>query len=142
VTITLESVEPTLAQLAEQYMASSALAALRPNTKRENCRVLRVEVLPRIGHLPAEQVRRKDVALLLLAPLEGRPGIARNAYCATSAVYRWAMKRGLVEANPATSIAPPKSKPATVCSRTMRYACSGTRPRTWATTAASSACFC
>ena len=105
-----ESTEPTLAQLAEQYMASAAIAALRHNTRRENIRVLRVEVLPRLGHLPAESIRRKDVATRLLAHLEDRPGIARNAYCALSAVYRWAMKRGLVEFNPATSIAPPKAK--------------------------------
>jgi|EndMetStandDraft_9_1072997.scaffolds.fasta_scaffold03464_5 site-specific recombinase XerD len=60
--------------------------------------------------MPADSIRRKDIASHLLAQLEDRPGIARNAYVATSAVHRWAMKRGLVEDNPATKIAAPKPK--------------------------------
>ena len=55
--------------------------------------------------MPADSIRRKDIASHLLAQLEDRPGIARNTYVATSA-----MKRGLVEDNPATKIAAPKPK--------------------------------
>ena len=100
---------PTLTELAEQYIAT-AVPSLRATSQRETIRVLRKEVLPRIGHLPAEQIKRKDLVFQLLDQIE-KPGIKRNAYCATSACYRWAMKRGLVEFNPTSGIAPPKSKP-------------------------------
>jgi integrase len=68
-------------------------------------------VLPRIGDLPAVAITRPGLTHLLKVELGHRPGIARNAKFALSAVYSWAMERCLLDSNPTKALKLPRSKP-------------------------------
>jgi integrase len=83
---------------------------LRPNTRREYLRTMRKEVLPRIGDLRADLVKRLGlIELLRELKEENGPGVARSARAAISAVFNWAIAEGKVDCtNPTLGIKLPR----------------------------------
>lgn len=75
----------------------------RNRTWRDQERVLRTNVLPRIGALPIADLRRRDVARLV-DDLGDRPQAARVALAIVRKMLAWAVERGIVEANVASGI--------------------------------------
>jgi integrase len=81
--------------------------------------VVRRHLLPALGHKPLGQIRRADIIALVQEivargiaepgrrlPRSGGRGAARRALAELSALYRWALVRGIdgLEANPCTGI--------------------------------------
>ncbi len=91
----------TLAAVADDFVR---LHCQRRNRSwREQERILRRHVLPRLGDLPIDAVRRRDVARTL-DELGHMPQAARVTLAALRKMFNWAIERGIVEANPCTVI--------------------------------------
>jgi integrase len=84
----------TLGSVVDQYLADRE-GKLRPSSMAHVRRYLLRWWKPLHG-LPLHKITRKDIA----AHLSGPPVAAAEARSALSAFYSWAMKRGLVDANP------------------------------------------
>lgn len=75
----------------------------RNRSWREQEAILRRHVLPRLGDLSIDAVRRRDVARVL-DELGHMPQAARVTLAALRKMFNWAIERGIVEANPCTVI--------------------------------------
>lgn len=75
----------------------------RNRSWREQEAILRRHVLPRLGELPIDAVRRRDVARAL-DELGHMPQAARVTLATLRKMFNWAIERGIVEANPCTVI--------------------------------------
>jgi integrase len=100
---------PLFRDLAATWGAKDA-PRLRLTTLKEYVRTLRREVLPRIGDLRADQIRRPGLTKLLNELMEENgPGVARNARAAINAIFKWAMSQCLIEGpNPTQGIKLPR----------------------------------
>lgn len=67
-------------------------------------RSFEIHVFPRIGPLPADQVTLHEWLDLLEAQAAIRPGIAERLLVNAKQMYKWAVKRRLVPANPLAEI--------------------------------------
>ena len=67
-------------------------------------RSFELHVFPRIGRLPAAQVTLHEWLGLLEEHAEARPGIAERILVNAKQMYKWAVKRRLVPANPLADI--------------------------------------
>jgi integrase len=96
---------PRFREVAEEWYASTE-GKLRRHTRREHRRVLDVELLPKLGHLKLSEIDYP----LLLKQIErwAKRGLSRssveNYLKPVRGVFRFAMKRGLVQANPCSLI--------------------------------------
>lgn len=96
-----EARKNTLAAVADDFVR---LYCQRHNRSwREQQRILQRHVLPRLGDLPIDAVRRRDVARMV-DDLGHMPQAARVALAAVRKLFNWAIERGIVEANPCTVI--------------------------------------
>ena len=94
--------EDTFARLWLLYHASPAWAQLSPATKKQRENLMRV-ALERAGNQPLERWDRK----FIIASCDARaktPGQARNFLKTLRALFRWALSREHVEADPTTGI--------------------------------------
>jgi integrase len=100
----------TVAELIEQYVERHA-RHLRDARNEE--RLLRKDVLPALGHLKLDQVRRRQVADLVSAiatrsRAEGRKGVTANRVLgAMSRLFNKAVAWGLIEHSPAERVVMP-----------------------------------
>jgi integrase len=102
-----------LKSVVDEYLADKQSRA-RPQTMYEAKRYLTGVYLKPLHDMPIDQVTRRDVAaqLVVVARKNGKV-TARIARATLSAFYTWAMRMGIVEANPVIGTAPPdeSSKP-------------------------------
>jgi integrase len=89
----------TFRQIAEDRLAGDV--AISTRTRNEYSAMLRHDVFPAIGDVPAGEVSREAVAAILHS-VEKRGALRHSDHIksAISSTYRWAMRRGLVGANP------------------------------------------
>jgi integrase len=90
----------SFAEIAGDYLAALA-TRLRPRSLEEVRRHLNNHATPLHG-LPVAKMQRRDVAELLTAIAAGSGPVAANRVRSSiSAMFHWAMKAGIAEANPA-----------------------------------------
>jgi integrase len=102
---------PLFRDLARQWEEKDA-PRLRESTLKEYRRTLRREVLPRIGDLNTDQIKRASLVLLCNDLMqENGAGVARNARAVINAIFNWAMGECLIEGpNPTKGIKLPRPK--------------------------------
>src|SRR5215813_62145 len=100
----------TVAALAETYLRSISGLRSRPEIERR----LRRDVLPIIGHIPLDELHRRDVTRVIDAKIEDAPITARRVFEDVRAMVRWAVARGDLDHSPIDGMrGPPISKPRT-----------------------------
>jgi integrase len=100
----------TVAALAETYLR--AISGLRSVCEIE--RRLRRDVLPIIGHIPLDELHRRDVTRVIDAKLASAPITARRVFEDIRAMVRWAVSRGDLDHSPIDGLRGPAiSKPRT-----------------------------
>ena len=93
----------TIKQLAEDFIAKYT-SQMRSSSSYEYERVLRKDVIPKWGTRKATSIKRRDVADLLDAIADrGAPIQANRTLAVIRRMFSWAVKRGALEFNPATS---------------------------------------
>jgi len=98
----------TLGVVAERYLDAKK-AALRPNSYREAERYFTVHWLP-LRDRPIEAIRRADIAARMQDLIKTRgPIAASRARVNLSALFSWAMKEGLCDANPVIATNDPEA---------------------------------
>jgi Arm DNA-binding domain len=92
----------TVAMLAEAYLEKHA-SGLR--SRDEIARKMRSDVLPVIGGMKITEVRRGDIHRVL-DPIKdrGSPASAMKVHADIRAMFHWAVKRGLLDINPAAGM--------------------------------------
>src|SRR5262245_63199344 len=100
----------TVAALAETYLRSISGLRSRPEIERR----LRRDVLPIIGHVPLDELHRRDVTRVIDAKLTNAPITARRVFEDIRAMVRWAVSRGDLDHSPIDGLRGPAiSKPRT-----------------------------
>jgi integrase len=98
----------TIAALAEVYLKSVSGKRTAPAIERR----LRKDILPVIGHIPLNELHRRDVTRVIDA--KAAPISARRVFEDIRAMVRWAVARGDLDHNPIDGLrGPPTSKPRT-----------------------------
>lgn len=106
---TLVAVEGTFAHLATEYLIRHAWVAKKRTRDDES--ILRRDLIPRWGHLPASEIQRRDVVDLLdLIINRGAPVAARATKMLISKMYNFGLGRDLVQHNPAAGVVVPQVK--------------------------------
>lgn len=96
----------TIAELVTDYI--ERYAKKRKRSWREDDRILRAEVLPRWKHRAIEDIKRRDVRLLVEAIADrGAPIMANRTTALLSKVFRFALDDELIENSPAVRISRP-----------------------------------
>src|SRR5262249_51421943 len=97
----------TVAALAETYLRSIAGLRSRPEIERR----LRRDVLPVIGHIPLDELHRRDVTRVIDNKIEDAPITARRVFEDVRTMIRWAVARGDLDHSPIDGLkGPPTSK--------------------------------
>ena len=87
----------TFAELAERYLEQHAKK--RNKSWKQADALIRRNVLPRWGKLPADAITRADVKALMRS-MEEAPMTANQTLAAASAIYSWAMREEILPNNP------------------------------------------
>ena len=99
------------AHLAAEYLVHHAW--VNKKRTRDDESVLRRDILPAWGGLPAAEIRARDVVLLIdRITIRGAPIAARNTKMLISKIFNFGISRDLIERNPAIGVAtpPPQSR--------------------------------
>jgi hypothetical protein len=86
----------TFSQLHERYLEH---AKKRNKSWKQADALIKRNVLPRWGKLPADSITRADVKALMRS-MEEAPITANQTLAAVSAIYTWAVKEDIILANP------------------------------------------
>lgn len=89
----------TVSAVAERYIDH---VRSRLRTAYETERVLRKDVLPAIGAIEIDQIKRRDIIVMFDA-IE-KPYAANHALAYASTFFNWCVDRDLIEVNPASGI--------------------------------------
>jgi integrase len=84
---------PTLGELAQRYMAEYAERRKKPRTIEEDRRLLRLHVLPALGHLQVRAITKAELARFH-ASLHATPVAANRALALLSSMLGWAERVG------------------------------------------------
>ncbi len=94
---------PTVTQLAEYYIEH--YAKRQKKSWEEDERQLRKDVIPKLGHLKAHSVRRRDIIELVEDIADrGAPVTANRTLAVISRMFNFAVEREILEATPAAGI--------------------------------------
>jgi hypothetical protein len=97
----------TVEDLVEAFLASKEAQAWRPKTRREFARILRVELVPTLGHLKPEEVKRGEIRALVDRLSERAPVMANRVFEVTRRLYTWAIGKDLVATSPCVGLSKP-----------------------------------
>ena len=97
----------TIANLVEAFLSSKEAIAWRPKTRQEFERILRVEVIPALGHLKPDEVKRGEVRALVDRLSDRAPIMANRVFEVTRRLYTWAIGKDLVETSPCVGLSKP-----------------------------------
>ncbi len=96
--------KPTVAEIAEEWIErDQADNRDLPEVRRIVARY----ILPEIGHLPIEEVRKADILRLVEGIAARAPAMANRTFARLRRLFRWAMSRELVERDPTAGLEPP-----------------------------------
>src|SRR5262245_11048008 len=97
----------TVSAMAETYLRSINGLRSRPEIERR----LRRDVLPTIGHIPLDELHRRNVTRVIDAKIEDAPITARRVFEDVRAMVRWAVARGDLDHSPIDGLkGPPTSR--------------------------------
>jgi hypothetical protein len=94
----------TVEDLVEAFLASKEALAWRPKTRQESARILRAEVVPALGDLKPEEVKRGEIRALVDRLSDRAPVMANRVFEVTRRLYTWAIGKDLVEASPCVGL--------------------------------------
>ena len=95
----------TVADLGRQFIQDYSKQRKRPQSAREDERILQKEVIPVIGRLPIERVQRRHLVELLDAVnRRGSPVMANRIRALLSKLFNWAVDRCILEVSPANRL--------------------------------------
>jgi integrase len=97
----------TVEDLVEAFLASKEALAWRPKTRQEFARILRVELVPALGHLKPEEVKRGEIRALVDRLSDRAPVMANRVFEVTRRLYTWAIGKDLVETSPCVGLSKP-----------------------------------
>jgi integrase len=97
----------TITNLVEAFLSSKEARAWRPKTRQEFERILRVEVVPALGHLKPDEVKRGEVRALVDRLSDRAPIMANRVFEVTRRLYTWAIGKDLVETSPCLGLSKP-----------------------------------
>lgn len=97
----------TVEDLVEAFLASKDALGWRPKTRQEFARILRVEVVPALGHLKPEEVKRGEIRALVDRLSDRAPVMANRVFEVTRRLYTWAIGKDLVETSPCVGLSKP-----------------------------------
>lgn len=96
---------PTVADLAKEYIEKYAMR--RKRSWQEDKRALDAEIIPEWGEIKAEDIRKRDVVLLLESIVDrGSPVMANRIRALLLKMFNFAVDRDILEANPCSGIKP------------------------------------
>jgi integrase len=103
---------PTFATLANDYLTKVSAPTHAKDWHVACVRHLTKVLIPVIGHLPADEVTRRQLALIISRiKEEGTPTKANHTLVAARNVFAWAINTGRLDcANPARDLQKPKGK--------------------------------
>jgi len=97
---------PTVEEFSETYLRRHA----KPNKRSaaEDERILKKDVLPFLGRLKMEEIKRADITALLDKIADrGAPIMARRTFALLRKIFNYASGRGVLEHSPCHGIQPP-----------------------------------
>ncbi|MGF1497845.1 MAG: tyrosine-type recombinase/integrase [Elainellaceae cyanobacterium] len=94
----------TVLEAVERFLEAHSA---KNRTHHETARIFRKEVLPVLGHVPLEIVRKRDLIGILDPIAERAPYQANRTLAAIRKFFNWAVSKDLIEASPAAGISPP-----------------------------------
>lgn len=97
----------TVEDLVEAFLASREALAWRPKTRQEFARILRVEVVPTLGHLKPEEVKRGEIRAVVDRLSDRAPVMANRVFEVTRRLYTWAIGKDLVDTSPCVGLSKP-----------------------------------
>lgn len=93
--------------LVDLYLAKHVRPNTRPRSAAETERLMRVEVLPRLGDKLAVNITRAEIIKLLDFIADDRPVLANRVLAALRALFNWAVRRDTLPASPCQGLQPP-----------------------------------
>jgi len=102
--------ESTFKDLANEYIKRHAS---QKRSRKEDERIINKELIPKWGHLPIKEIRRRDVIRLIDAINDrGAPIMANRTLALIKTIFNFGISRDIIEFNPAHLVKPPaKEKP-------------------------------
>ncbi|RNC64541.1 MAG: site-specific integrase [Desulfuromonadales bacterium] len=97
---------PTIRQLALEYMEKHAKVQKRESSWTEDARLLNKNVLPAWGDRKAYEIRKRDCTLLLES-FQDRPALCNNILKLTRKMFNFAVERDILEFSPFTGVKAP-----------------------------------
>jgi integrase len=101
-----ERKNPTVSQLANEYMEKHAKVMKRQSSWKEDERLLDKDVLPVWGQRKANEIKKRDCVLLLESFVD-RPALCNNILKLTRKMFNFAVERDILEYTPFTGIKSP-----------------------------------
>lgn len=102
----------TIEDLVEAFLTSKEAMAWRPKTRQEFARILNIEVVPVLGDLKPDEVKRGEVRALVDRLAERAPIMANRVFEVTRRLYTWAIGKDLVETSPCLGLSKPSTETA------------------------------
>lgn len=98
---------PTFKELTEVYLRYHAKKKKKPQSIKEDCRVIDKDLIPAWGDRKADSIKRREVMDLLDRIAERGPIMANRTLALASKIFNVAIDRELLEANPCFRITKP-----------------------------------
>lgn len=98
---------PTVRQLADEYMTRHAKIKKRESSWTEDERLLNKDVLPDWGDRKAKDITKRDVMQLLESVLQRGPALCNNILKVTRKMFNFAVERDILEHTPFTGVKSP-----------------------------------
>jgi len=98
---------PTVRQLAMEYMTRHAKVIKRESSWIEDERLLNKDVLPVWGDRKAKDIKKRDVMQLLESVLRRGPALCNNILKVTRKMFNFAVERDILEHTPFTGVKSP-----------------------------------
>lgn len=95
---------PTVKQLATEYMRKHANVNKRASSAKEDQRLLDKDVLPAWGERKAQDIRKRDVIRLLEDAAERGPALCHNIFKLVRKMYNFAVSRDILENTPCVGV--------------------------------------
>lgn len=102
-----EAAQRTVAVVCEDWLRRDQADNRDVATVR---RIMAREVLPHIGDMPIEAVRKRDLIAVIDRVVDRAPVRANRVLAHTKRLFRWAAARDLIEVNPASNIEKPTAE--------------------------------
>jgi len=98
---------PTVRQLANDYMTRHAKVMKRESSWREDERLLNKDILPIWGDRKAKSIKKSEVIHLLDSMLQRGPALCNNIMKVTRKMFNFAVEKDILEHTPFTGVKSP-----------------------------------